>query len=239
GVRSARPGAASPAQGTAAGAPRGGVLVPRWLAAGAALATVAGLSFGAFGLLRTPEPRPADASRAATVAGVATPAPAPAPGGPSPAPVLGAPAGSGIEVFFSPKGGARERLLREIAAARSTLDICVYNISSEEIAQALTAAKKRGCAIRVICDKVQAGQSSSDVDSLKKAGIEVTVTSGIKGGYMHNKFAIFDHAVLATGSYNWSDRAEEKNRENLLIIRDAETLGRFREEFASLWEGKR
>ncbi len=36
----------------------------------------------------------------------------------------------------------------------------------------------------------------------------------------HNKIMIFDGEIVITGSFNFTKQAEEKNAENLLIIKD-------------------
>lgn len=52
---------------------------------------------------------------------------------------------------------------------------------------------------------------------------------------MHNKFCILDKKVLINGSYNWTYFAEEKNRENILIINnEVEVIESFYEEFRRL-----
>lgn len=52
---------------------------------------------------------------------------------------------------------------------------------------------------------------------------------------MHNKFCIIDQKVLINGSYNWTYFAEEKNRENILIIEnESEVVNSFFDEFQRL-----
>ena len=36
---------------------------------------------------------------------------------------------------------------------------------------------------------------------------------------MHNKFCVIDNKVLINGSYNWTYYAEDRNRENILILK--------------------
>lgn len=55
-------------------------------------------------------------------------------------------------------------------------------------------------------------------------------------GYMHHKFAIVDQRVLITGSLNWTTQAIQNNRENVLIMEDAEYVQLFLEEFERIWE---
>ena len=58
---------------------------------------------------------------------------------------------------------------------------------------------------------------------------------------MHNKFVLGDAgnietSAMATGSFNWSKNATEKNNENFVIIRRQETIDEFQQEFNSLWD---
>jgi hypothetical protein len=52
---------------------------------------------------------------------------------------------------------------------------------------------------------------------------------------MHNKFCIIDNKVLINGSYNWTYYAENKNHENILIIKDEKhVIDAFDQEFQRL-----
>jgi phosphatidylserine/phosphatidylglycerophosphate/cardiolipin synthase-like enzyme len=48
---------------------------------------------------------------------------------------------------------------------------------------------------------------------------------------MHHKVIIIDDEILITGSYNFSNSAENKNDENTLIIHDKTIAGLYLEEF--------
>ncbi|MEM2351669.1 MAG: phospholipase D-like domain-containing protein [Thermoproteota archaeon] len=50
---------------------------------------------------------------------------------------------------------------------------------------------------------------------------------------MHNKVMIVDSEIVVTGSYNWSESAEERNDENIIIIKS----GRIAEEYERIFEG--
>jgi len=43
----------------------------------------------------------------------------------------------------------------------------------------------------------------------------------------HNKIVIIDGGTVITGSFNFSKQAEEKNAENLLVIRDKSLSGKY------------
>ncbi len=63
---------------------------------------------------------------------------------------LSAAAAPASEVYFSPNGGARQRLVRAIEESRKTIDIAVYSFTAFELAEALYAAKARGVHIRLL-----------------------------------------------------------------------------------------
>jgi phosphatidylserine/phosphatidylglycerophosphate/cardiolipin synthase-like enzyme len=49
---------------------------------------------------------------------------------------------------------------------------------------------------------------------------------------MHHKVFIVDGKTVVTGSFNFSDSADEKNDENLIIIHDEAIAQQYRAEFA-------
>jgi len=54
---------------------------------------------------------------------------------------------------------------------------------------------------------------------------------------MHDKFIIIDQAVLELGSFNYTKAAEEKNAENVLVIRDVPTvIKNYAAEWDKLWQ---
>lgn len=52
---------------------------------------------------------------------------------------------------------------------------------------------------------------------------------------MHNKFCVIDNSTLINGSYNWTYYAEDKNSENILVIKQEQTVvEEFVKEFSKL-----
>jgi phosphatidylserine/phosphatidylglycerophosphate/cardiolipin synthase-like enzyme len=125
-----------------------------------------------------------------------------------------------IEVFFSPNNGSTDAIVREIERARSEILVQAYSFTSEPIAKALLKAHKRGINVSVILDKSQKTQKYSSVTFFANAGIPTCIDA--RHAIAHNKIIIIDRAVVITGSFNFTKAAEEKNAENLLIIRSKE-----------------
>lgn len=141
-------------------------------------------------------------------------------------------------VYFSPKRGAAKVLEGFIERTERTLDCAIYSLSHDRLADALIAAHLRGVKVRVLLDKTQAGGKHSDDERLAAAGIEVRVDT--KHKIMHHKVAVADrkrrgkHAVV-TGSFNWTANADEKNAENMIILRSKRMVDEHAAEFERLW----
>jgi phosphatidylserine/phosphatidylglycerophosphate/cardiolipin synthase-like enzyme len=139
------------------------------------------------------------------------------------------------EVHFTPDGGIRRYVLGAIQGARQGIDVAVYQITSTELARALVAAKDRGVRVRILTDQEKAKTGGPAIRIFRAAGLSVRTLGVLEQSLMHNKFAVFDDRVVATGSYNWTQTAERANYENLVFLDDPKVVARFAEEFQRLW----
>jgi phosphatidylserine/phosphatidylglycerophosphate/cardiolipin synthase-like enzyme len=147
--------------------------------------------------------------------------------------------GLAADVFFSPHGGARQRLLQAIRESRTSIDVAVYNFTSAELAEALFQARDRGVRVRLILDRERYEEGGATILALRKSDLPVRAWGERGEKLMHHKFAVFDGRLVATGSYNWTNAAERANRENLVILDDPRAVERFEREFSRLWRAAR
>ena len=139
-------------------------------------------------------------------------------------------------VYFSPNGHVRSRIIEEVNRSKYSIDIAVFNFTSTGIRSALRKAFKRGVRIRVVADKRESEDFHSAIGSLIRDGIAVKLIQGKgRNGLMHHKFAVFDHEILLTGSYNWTETAERYSYENALFLRDKTLINDYQKEFDLLW----
>ena len=130
------------------------------------------------------------------------------------------PQATSIQVYFSPKGGCTEAIIGQIDQAKSEILIQAYSFTSAPIAKALVNAHKKGIKVQAILDKSQRTEKYTSATFLTNAGIPTFIDS--KHAIAHNKVMIIDREVVITGSFNFTKSAEERNAENLLIIRSKE-----------------
>ncbi len=121
--------------------------------------------------------------------------------------------------------------------ANSSIHVMIYSFTKDDLAAALVRAKNRGVEVRVVVNSDQRNARGGEYPVLVAAGIGVRVDE--RSGLMHNKVAIVDGSVTATGSYNWSDAAENTNRENLVILKDPVLAAKYEENFGAVWEASR
>lgn len=127
-------------------------------------------------------------------------------------------------------------LLKEIRAAKKTLDICVFTITCDKISDEVKDVAKRGVIVRIICDDEQAAAKGSDIGRLSRTdGISVRHDGDVDSN-MHHKFCIIDGETLLNGSFNWTKAAVTTNCENVTITKNSSALLKtFSNEFNRLW----
>jgi phosphatidylserine/phosphatidylglycerophosphate/cardiolipin synthase-like enzyme len=139
-----------------------------------------------------------------------------------------------IGVRFSPHGGCKNSVIDEIKNAKAEILIAMYYFTDNDITNAVCESKKRGVNIRVVLDKSQkVGKYNKSVRLVEN---DIPVRYDTRDGLMHDKFAVIDDTVLVTGSFNWTKSADEKNRENIMIIKNPEIAKIFSNEFEEIWK---
>lgn len=136
--------------------------------------------------------------------------------------------------YFSPGTSCRSAIISQIQNAKSSIKICVFTISDNEISNAIAAAHKKGIGVKILTDNDKSFDMGSDIESMYKKGLNIKMDR--TEYHMHHKFCIIDKETLLTGSYNWTRSAAERNQENILITTDNKTVSDFLREFERLWE---
>jgi phosphatidylserine/phosphatidylglycerophosphate/cardiolipin synthase-like enzyme len=133
-------------------------------------------------------------------------------------------------VYFSPKGGCTEAVVRELKAARREVLVQAYSFTSKDIAKALVDAKLRGLRVEVILDRSNEQENYSDLKFFIDQGLAPHIDA--HHAIAHNKVMIIDGRTVITGSFNFTHQAEAENAENLLVIKgNTELAAGYRKNF--------
>jgi phosphatidylserine/phosphatidylglycerophosphate/cardiolipin synthase-like enzyme len=134
---------------------------------------------------------------------------------PAPSALDAAPVASAL-VRFSPRGWCSDAILATLAKAKVDIRVQAYNFTAPAVADALIAARKRGCRVEVIVDQKATCQKTCQLEHVF-TGKCVGWVDG-KHPIAHNKVMVIDSRWVITGSYNFSTAAELANAENLLVL---------------------
>uniref|UniRef100_UPI0033405F2F phospholipase D family nuclease n=1 Tax=Wolbachia endosymbiont (group B) of Pilophorus perplexus TaxID=3066160 RepID=UPI0033405F2F len=119
-------------------------------------------------------------------------------------------------VCFTPRENCTNLIIDSVDHAKSSVLVQAYQFTSKPIAESLVQAKKRGVDIKVILDESQTSSKHSVINELFEHKIPIWID--FKPAIAHSKVIIIDEQKIITGSFNFSDAAQKKNAENLLII---------------------
>ncbi|MGV2432614.1 MAG UNVERIFIED_CONTAM: phospholipase D family protein [Rickettsiaceae bacterium] len=123
-----------------------------------------------------------------------------------------------MNVCFTPPSGCASLVAREIQNTKESIHMHAYGLTSYAIINQLIAASKRGVKVRALLDSSNFSESKKLVDDLEEAGIDVKLDK--VPGIAHNKVIIIDKKKVITGSFNFTEAADKRNAENLLLIND-------------------
>jgi len=127
-----------------------------------------------------------------------------------------------LAVYFSPKGGCQEAMVREIQRARREILVQAYSFTADPLTYGLVDAKKRGVNVEILLDRSNEQEQYSDLRILLDQGLAPLIDA--KHAIAHNKVMIIDQRVVVTGSYNFTNQAENENAENVVIIKGNRSL---------------
>ena len=140
-----------------------------------------------------------------------------------------------IKPMFSPKGGISAEIMRTIGAATTSVKVAAFVFTSTYIGKAIkNAIYFKHVKVQMVLEAKVARKKYSIDELLAVYGVDVRVID-IPRGVMHNKFVIVDDTKLITGSCNFTNDAENKNCENVIVTDIPELVAAYIKEFDKLW----
>lgn len=144
----------------------------------------------------------------------------------------------GVDVCFTPGQDCTQSIINEIGRAKKQILVQAYSFSSKPIAMALVSDKNRGIDVKIILDKSQVKARYSLIPYLLKNHIPVFID--YRPAIAHNKIIIIDSIEVITGSFNFTEAAQHKNAENVLILtngfKDVYSYGYLMEKYITNWK---
>ena len=137
------------------------------------------------------------------------------------------------ECYFFPNPSNEEKVVSMLRTCKKTLDIAIFSLTLDSIAEAILEAFQRGIKVRVIADDECAKNKGSNIKLIASQGIPCKTDNAVY--HMHHKFAVIDSSVVIMGSFNWTGQAVKYNQENIFFYEDKNIANQYAKEFEHLW----
>lgn len=124
-----------------------------------------------------------------------------------------------------------EQIISELDEARVSIHVCVAWFTNQRIADKLIEKFNDDVDVKVVSfDDYTNAKFGVNIEDIPHKRIK-----GTRGGTMHDKFCVIDNQKVITGSYNWSDNAENRNDENAAVMHDDARASDYSVEFRRLF----
>lgn len=131
--------------------------------------------------------------------------------------------------------GIRKVLLSELESATEKIVVAVYWFTNHDLFKKINEKLEKGVQVEIIIhnDYINNRVTGLNFQKFIDKGGEFYFSA--MSNPMHNKFCVIDNKVLINGSYNWTYYAEDRNSENILLIKEEkDVINSFVEEFEKL-----
>ncbi|HJR80355.1 MAG TPA: phospholipase D-like domain-containing protein [Anaerolineales bacterium] len=145
--------------------------------------------------------------------------------------------GTRVDVFFSPDDVVLAQLSQLLSEAKQSIYFLSYSFASDDLGSVIREKAAEGLTVGGVLESDLVNPSLVDPDSnqlkelelFREAGLDIRLDSASE--LMNHKITIIDEKIVVIGSYDFTNRAENENDENVLVIYDEKVAQKFMEEF--------
>ena len=146
---------------------------------------------------------------------------------------------AGVRLFYGPSPQTAAADLEALATARTSIDMAAFVLTDRGIVAALSAAARRGVAIRIYLDRDEmdhsGGRIADDLAALASMP-HVAIRSKVRHSEsMHLKSYAIDRRLLRTGSANFSYSGERYQDNDVFLLDSPPLAASFTRAFETMW----
>ena len=142
-----------------------------------------------------------------------------------------------IENYFGPEKDIAPTIARTVARAQEAILFMAFSFTDERIGEAILGRADAGVAVQGVFETTGSETQYSYYPIMRDAGLSNLEVRQDKNPFiMHHKVIIIDWETVIFGSFNFSESANRRNDENILIIQDPTFASFFIEEFSTVWD---
>jgi phosphatidylserine/phosphatidylglycerophosphate/cardiolipin synthase-like enzyme len=139
-----------------------------------------------------------------------------------------------IEVYYAPEDDVFSHVLPVVESGKKSIYFLAFSFTYDDLRKAIVDKQKAGLVIQGVVEDRNADGTGSSYPDLRRAKVDV-----LKDGNpynLHDKVIIVDESIVITGSFNFSNSAQDSNDENLLIIYSPQLAAQYLAEFQKLYQ---
>lgn len=146
--------------------------------------------------------------------------------------------GVSVENYFGSEKEIAPIIARAVARAQSEILFMAFSFTEDQIGQAMLGRADAGVPLRGVFETVGSNTEFSYFPKMTATSSAANVQVRTDGNprVMHHKVIIIDRQTVIFGSFNFSDNANRRNDENILIIHDPTFASYFVQEFETIWQ---
>lgn len=140
-----------------------------------------------------------------------------------------------IKSYFSGKDNLQSVIIDELDKAQKNIFVAVAWFTNKRLFNKLLEKQKQGVLVELVTANHEINDTyGNDFDLINQLG-GCFLKVGDDHNLMHNKFCIIDYQKVINGSYNWTNKANNSNNENISIVSgNTNYVNDFINEFESL-----
>jgi phosphatidylserine/phosphatidylglycerophosphate/cardiolipin synthase-like enzyme len=143
-----------------------------------------------------------------------------------------------VENYFGPEKEMSLIISRSVIRAQEEILFMAFSFTDEQIGEAMLGRADAGVVLRGVFETVgsDTGYSYFPLMAQEEMMMEnIRVRTDGNSHIMHHKVIIIDRETVIFGSFNFSDNANRRNDENIIIVHDPTFASYFVEEFDTVW----
>jgi phosphatidylserine/phosphatidylglycerophosphate/cardiolipin synthase-like enzyme len=141
--------------------------------------------------------------------------------------------GTPVRVLFAAEDEVMSQLVSLVEGAKSSIYFMAFSFTHNDLGDALLARADAGVDVRGIFETRGSETEYSELPVLYCARLPVRQDGN--PGALHHKVLVIDEKILVTGSFNFSNNADESNDENVVVITNGDIAAQYLQEFERRW----
>jgi phosphatidylserine/phosphatidylglycerophosphate/cardiolipin synthase-like enzyme len=141
--------------------------------------------------------------------------------------------GVSVRVLFAPEDEVIGHLVPLVEGARENIRFMAFSFTHDALGDAVLGRARAGVDVRGIFETRGSETEYSELRKLHCA--QVPVRQDGNPGTFHHKVFVIDGETVVTGSFNFSENADDSNDENTVVITHREIAAQYLAEFERRW----